>query len=92
MALGLAACSNEEAGTENGHEWVDLGLPSGTKWATCNIGADDPQDHGNYYSWGEVTTKDSYSWSFYFNSDKAYSYDAGFRCYGQSVRPVVAPK
>lgn len=36
----------------NGHEWVDLGLPSGTKWATCNVGATYPHENGNYYAWG----------------------------------------
>lgn len=36
------------------HEYVDLGLPSGTLWATCNIGADRPEDYGDYFAWGEV--------------------------------------
>ena len=36
------------------HECVDLGLPSGVKWATCNIGADAPEGYGNYYAWGEI--------------------------------------
>lgn len=49
----------------NGHEYVDLGLPSGTLWATCNVGAINPEDFGNYYAWGETTTKDSYTWSNY---------------------------
>ena len=48
-------------GTINGHEWVDLGLPSGLKWATCNVGADSPEDYGNYYAWGETTTKSTYT-------------------------------
>lgn len=39
----------------NSHEYVDLGLS--VKWATCNIGADNPEDFGNYYAWGEVNTK-----------------------------------
>ena len=41
-------------GTANGHEWVDLGLPSGTKWATTNVGAENPEDYGDYYAWGET--------------------------------------
>ena len=45
----------------NGHAWVDLGLPSGTKWATMNIGASKPEDFGDYYAWGETTTKTSYT-------------------------------
>ena len=52
-------------GTENGHEWVDLGLPSGTKWATCNIGASRPEGYGDYFAWGEVETKISYVWKTY---------------------------
>lgn len=49
------------SGTINGHDYVDLGLPSGTKWATCNIGATNPEDYGNYYAWGETTTKTIYT-------------------------------
>ena len=48
-------------GTINGHDWVDLGLPSGLKWATCNVGASQPHQYGNYYAWGETTTKSSYT-------------------------------
>ena len=50
---------------ENGHTWVNLGLPSGIKWATCNIGAEKPEDYGNYYAWGEVSPKDNCSWDTY---------------------------
>ena len=50
-------------GTENGHEWVDLGLS--VKWATCNVGASRPEGYGNYYAWGETSTKSNYSWSYY---------------------------
>ncbi|MBQ8694619.1 MAG: hypothetical protein IJ513_03145 [Bacteroidaceae bacterium] len=49
------------SGTLNGHDWVDLELPSGLKWATCNVGASSPEDYGNYYAWGETTTKSDYS-------------------------------
>ena len=45
----------------NGHEYVDLGLPSGLKWATCNVGANKPEDYGDYFAWGEVNTKSEYS-------------------------------
>ena len=50
----------ESNGYINGHEYVDLGLPSGLKWATCNVGADSPEEYGNYYAWGETYTKDEY--------------------------------
>ena len=46
-------------------EYVDLGLPSGTLWATFNVGASRPEDYGNYFAWGETTTKKEYSWSTY---------------------------
>ena len=54
-----------KSGTENGHDYVDLGLPSGTLWATCNVGAFKPEEYGNNYAWGETTTKETYSWSTY---------------------------
>ena len=50
----------EEINEINGHEYVDLGLPSGLKWATCNIGAISPEEYGDYFAWGETTTKDTY--------------------------------
>ena len=56
---------SKDTGTANGHDWVDLGLPSGTKWATTNVGASTPEGYGNYYAWGETTTKSSYNWSTY---------------------------
>ena len=49
----------------NYHECVDLGLPSGTLWATMNIGASSPEDYGDYFAWGETTPKDLYDWSTY---------------------------
>ncbi|MCM8872892.1 MAG: hypothetical protein NDJ65_06405 [Paludibacteraceae bacterium] len=61
----VSAVSVFKSGTENGHDYVDLGLTSGTRWATANVGASKPQDYGNYYAWGETTTKDVYNWSTY---------------------------
>ena len=52
-------------GIENGYAWIDLGLPSGIKWATCNVGAGNPEDYGNYYAWGEVLPKADYSLATY---------------------------
>ncbi len=52
-------------GGSNGHEYVDLGLPSGLLWATCNVGADSPEDYGDYFAWGETQPKDIYNWSTY---------------------------
>ena len=44
---------------------VDLGLPSGTLWADRNVGADSPEDYGDYFAWGETEPKSTYSWSNY---------------------------
>ena len=45
----------------NDYEYVDLGLPSGLKWATCNVGATKPEEYGGYYAWGETSTKSEYN-------------------------------
>ncbi len=52
-----------------GHDYVDLGLPSGIMWATCNVGATSPEEEGNSYAWGETTIKDTYSQDNYTYSD-----------------------
>ena len=49
----------------NTKEWVDLGLPSGTLWATCNVGANSPEEYGDYFAWGETFSKDYYDWTTY---------------------------
>ena len=48
---------------------IDLGLPSGTKWACCNVGASKPEDYGSYYAWGETKTKEVYNWETYIHCD-----------------------
>lgn len=53
------------SGVKDGHEYADLGLPSGTLWATCNLGADTYTEIGGYYAWGETETKDNYIWETY---------------------------
>lgn len=70
--------SDDNPNTNNtpaGMEAVDLGLPSGTKWANMNVGADSPENDGNHYSWGETQTKDSYTkdnYSYYNSSTWQY--------------------
>ena len=78
LAYTFAANENVELFAEfrrtlNRHEYVDLGLPSGLKWATCNVGADVPENVGGYYAWGEVEVKNDYSWKTYkyYNNDYA---------------------
>ena len=46
-------------------KYIDLGLPSGTLWATCNVGANTPEDYGNYFAWGEIEPKGYYDWNTY---------------------------
>lgn len=50
-------------GSCNGHDYVDLGLPSGTLWATCNVGASSPEESGDFFAWGETKPKSSYDWT-----------------------------
>ena len=63
-----------EGGDE--HAYVDLGLPSGLLWATCNVGADNPEEYGDYFAWGETVPKDTY------NADTYQYYIAGFTVHG----------
>ena len=78
LAISLTSCTKDPDlptgyfGNYNGHDYVDLGLPSGTLWATCNVGASSPEDHGDYFAWGETTTKSSYSWSTYKYCNGSY--------------------
>ena len=53
--------SSSYSGTHEGHDYVDLGLPSGLMWATCNVGASSPEEYGDYYAWGETKTKKKYT-------------------------------
>lgn len=54
-------------------EAIDLGLLSGTKWASWNVGASAPWEYGEYYAWGETEPKDYYDWSFYTYCNGSYS-------------------
>ena len=63
---------------------VDLGLPSGTLWASYNIGATEPEGYGSYFSWGETEPKDWYSWGTYTHCDgtKETCHDIGIEISG----------
>ncbi|MBR5086054.1 MAG: hypothetical protein IKX31_03495, partial [Muribaculaceae bacterium] len=65
MLASLSAWAIEQDNTTVSHDCVDLGLPSGTLWATTNIGATNPEDFGDYFAWGEIMPKDVYDWSTY---------------------------
>ena len=77
----------------NGHEYIDLGLPSGLKWSTCNVGANKPEEYGNYYAWGETSPKNEYTTensSTYFKQMEDFSgnpkYDVATAKWGGSWR------
>ena len=75
-----------KSGTENGHDYVDLGLTSGTKWATCNVGASEPGEYGKYYAWGETITKSTYNKESYdyfapYGGNYSFKYGAGYTKY-----------
>lgn len=69
LCLILTGSAKAEV-TIGGHQYVDLGLSSGVLWATCNLGADTPSDYGNYYAWGETSTKSEYDYSSYWLDGK----------------------
>ena len=70
ITLFFAGCEKDESLNRgdlilNGHAMVDLGLPSGLLWATCNVGASSPNNHGDYFAWGETEPKETYSRATY---------------------------
>ena len=67
------------SGTLNGHEYVDLGLPSGTLWATCNVGANSPEEYGDYFAWGETRPE-----TINIHSDYMYGYGSNITKYNES--------
>lgn len=71
----------EETNKIDGHEYVDLGLPSGTLWATMNVGASKPEGYGEYFAWGETRSKSNFTRSSYF--------DSSFQKYRRYVREVL---
>ena len=72
-------------GTIAGHGYVDLGLS--VKWATCNVGASSPEDYGNYYAWGETSTKSSYTSENSKTYKKGkYNYDIAGNSYLDAAR------
>ncbi len=83
LAMAFAGCQKDKdkggvkpiTGTVDGHEWVDLGLPSGTLWATTNVGAKAPEAYGDYFAWGETMPQahNAYSWSSYKYCNGSYS-------------------
>lgn len=60
--LALLKAAAGIGGSTDKVEYVDLGLPSGNLWATCNLGASTPEQYGDYYAWGEVEPKKEYTY------------------------------
>lgn len=69
---------NSEHGSATTHEYVDLGLPSGTLWATCNVGASSPEEYGDYFAWGETSPKEVYDKGNYkwYNGNNYFKYNS----------------
>jgi hypothetical protein len=63
-AVMFTSCRSS-IGSVDGHEYVDLALPSGTLWATCNVGAETPEESGVHFAWGEILPKSMYDWQTY---------------------------
>lgn len=75
-----------------GYAYVDLGLKSGLKWATCNVGASKPTEFGDYFAWGETCPKNDYSWKTYkwcLDSHKTQSKYCTSRKYGDVDNKAV---
>ena len=86
--FGLYQPLHSQNNEVNGHEWVDLALPSGLKWATCNVGAKTPEASGNYYAWGETQPKDEYNSSLTYGNDISGNaqYDVAAANWGEGWR------
>ena len=85
----------------NGHKFVDLGLPSGLLWAEANIGAETAYDDGDYYAWGETSSKNEYTLDNYkhYTVDtiynelyETYSYTEYYTKYNETDRKTVLDK
>ncbi len=72
IITALASLMLVQAQAPTNVQAVDLGLPSGLYWASCNIGATTPEGYGDYFAWGETETKDYYAWSTYKYTNDGY--------------------
>ena len=100
LCVMMVSCDDDDVtpgggGSSDTHEYVDLGLPSGTLWATCNIGANSPEEYGDYFAWGETTVQDSYEWGTYqwcegsYNTLTKYCNDDAFGYNGFTDDPAL---
>ena len=63
--VAASSTKTSKSASLKSHKYVDLGLPSKTLWATCNVGAKKAEEYGNFYAWGETKPKNDYSWETY---------------------------
>ena len=92
--LGIANKNHSYLKCPDNHHphFIDLGLPSGTKWACCNVGANKPEDYGGYYAWGEIEEKTVYNEVTYqyctgedTNGDGLYDKDSSYQNLGSDI-------
>ena len=69
IVLVVTMANAQSCPDDNHPHAIDLGLPSGTKWACCNVGATTPEGYGDYYAWGETEGKEIYDWTTYIHCD-----------------------
>ena len=79
-SMGTAYGEEKEFTTSTKPKYVDLGLPSGVKWATFNVGANSPEESGDYYAWGETSPKSSYTWLNYKWCEGSYNMLTKYNC------------
>lgn len=87
ISTNSAHAQSQTKGSINGHDWVDLGLS--VKWATCNVGANAPEEFGDYYAFGEITPKKIYTedncllWSHNEQSVRCTDKDVAYVMWGE---------
>ena len=102
VCLGFVSCGDDDVEDENGKyqtcpdskhpHMIDLGLPSGTLWACCNVGASSPEQYGIYYAWGEISPKSDYTFEnyAYYNSSTGDYINIGSDIGGTSYDAATA--
>ena len=81
----LTMTENIKLTAEFDYAYVDLGLPSGLKWAACNVGATTPEGYGGYFAWGETETKTTYNGNTYFDTTDGGSTFTEYTAGGKTV-------
>lgn len=77
LCFGLSSKAQSSCPDNNHPHMIDLGLPSGTLWACCNVGSSSPEDYGVSYAWGETETKSEYDYTNYAYGNDEYTQNIG---------------